>query len=111
MTAHNDHGRLNFFQLPLVGTLLTVLSGLSFLVVCMILPLVGRAGASVSFARQNFFTFLGIVLLSLGLAALAIISKLERRKIDGSPLPYLSIILGAICIVLLVALLTGLLSI
>jgi hypothetical protein len=103
--------QLSFFQRPLVGTLLTILSGLSFLFVSMLLPLVGRAGAATAYAGKNFTAFLGVLLLSLVLAVLAIVSKLERRKLDQSPLPYLSFGLCGICVLLLVALLTGLLSI
>ena len=36
---------LSFFARPVVGSVLTILSGLSFYLVCMILPLVGPAAA------------------------------------------------------------------
>ena len=96
---------------PWVGTVLTVASGLSFLFVCMFLPLVGKAGAAVPYARQNFFAFLAILLISIAFAGLATFSKIARRKIDGSPLPKFSIILLGLGALLLVALLTGLLHI
>ena len=110
----------SFFARPLVGTVFTILSGLSFLALTMILPLVGPAAARGSGSPQayqapwygkNLACFVAVVLLSLALGALAIISKLERRKIDNSPLPYFSIGLCGICVFLLVTLLTGLLAI
>ncbi|MCB1068930.1 MAG: hypothetical protein H7A43_01900 [Verrucomicrobia bacterium] len=93
------------------GSLLTILSGLSFLFMCMTIPLVGKAAVMTSHAAANFYTFLAILLLSLTLAVLATISKLERRKVDGSPLPWFSFILVGVCLLLLVSLLLGLLKI
>ena len=109
-TTDHDQGT-SFFATPWVGTLFTVLSGLSFLLTCMFLPLVGKAGAVVTYARQNFIAFLAVLIVSLILAALATVSKLERRKIDQSPLPLFSFVLVGLCALLLVALLTGLLAI
>lgn len=100
-----------FFAREYVGTALTVASGLAFLFVCMILPIVGKAGSVVSHARENFLAFLTALLVSLALAVLAAVSKLERRKLDGSPMPTFSFLLGGLCALLLVALLTGLLKI
>ncbi len=100
-----------FIATPWAGTLFTVLSGLSFLLVCMVLPLVGKAGMQTTYAAQNQRAFLVIVMLSLILAALATYSKLARRKIDGSPLPLFSMILMALCLILLGALSVGLLHI
>lgn len=111
MSRETHVSSLKLFQQPVVGTALTILSGLSFLFVCMILPLVGRSGSAAPHADKNYRAFLGVLLLSLALGILAAISKIERRKIDGSPLPYLSLGLSGVCLVLLMALLTGLLSI
>lgn len=86
------------------GTLLTVLSGLSFLLVCMLLPLVGQAGAHTSFADQNRTTFTAYLILSILLSSAAIFSKLMRRKLDQSPLPVFSFVLCALGLLLLVAL-------
>ena len=74
----------------------------------MILPLVGPAGAMTPHAKQNSTTFLGALMVALVLSVIAIISKLERRKIDDSPLPHFSILLCGLCILLLFATLTGL---
>ncbi|MBP7829676.1 MAG: hypothetical protein KA248_07135 [Kiritimatiellae bacterium] len=109
-----------FFARPIVGNLLSLAAGLSFLFLCMILPLVGPAamrgsgspGAGpVPHARFNFLTFLGVLLLSLALSVLAYFSKMDRRKKDGSPLPVYTIGLFVVLLFLLVALFMGLLEI
>ena len=51
--------------------LFTVLSGLSFLLICMVLPLVGKAAAQVSHYQQNRQAFLVVLLVSLFTAGLA----------------------------------------
>ena len=104
----------------MVGNLLSIAAGLSFLVLCMILPLVGPAAmrgsgspgaTAVPHARANFLMFLGVLLLSLALSALAIFSKIDRRKKDGSPLPVYTIGLFVLLLFLLIALFMGLLEI
>lgn len=109
-----------FFARPVVGNLLSIAAGLSFLVLCMILPLVGPAAmrgsgspgaTAVPHARFNFMVFLGVLLLSMALSALAFFSKLDRRKKDGSPLPVYTIGLFVMLLFLLVALFMGLLEI
>lgn len=106
-----------FLLRPRVGNLLTIAAGLSFYFLCMILPLVGPAamrgsgspGAGpVPHARANYLTFLGVLLLSMFLAGLALFSKLGRRRLDRSPFPWHTFGLLAIEILILIALLTGL---
>lgn len=96
---------------PEVGTGLTIASGLSFLFLCMILPLVGKAGVQTSHYWKNFLGFLVVLLITGGLAGLAVHSKLKRRDMDGSPLPYFSLIILGLSVMLLLALLLGLLKI
>ncbi len=96
---------------PAVGTTLTVLAGISFQVTCILLPLVGPAGAVTPHARQNFIAFLAVLLVTLLLSVAATFSKLARREVDGSPLPLFSITLSGLSLFLLVALLLGLLKI
>ena len=100
-----------FFARPAVGSTFTILSGVTFLFVCMLLPLVGKAGTVVPNAEKNYKAFLAAVLLSMAMGVLATISKLERRKIDASPLPLFSLLLSGLSTLLLVALLLGLLKI
>lgn len=101
----------SFFAKPAMGSFFTVLSALAFLVLCMVLPLVGQAGVATEYARQNFYTFLAVLTACFVLAVLAVLSKMERRKLDQSPLPYSSIGLCAICIALFIALVTGMLGV
>ena len=110
---------LPFFARPIVGSFFTILSALSFYLLCMILPIVGPAAAhgsgspgatTAAHYHQNFLTFLAVLLISLALAVLALISKLERRKIDLSPFPLYSVGLCVVCVFLVFALFTGMLS-
>lgn len=101
----------SWYAIPAAGTFLTVLSGLSFLVVCVLLPLVGPAGAATPFAAENRRAFALYVVLSLLFSLGAIVSKLTRRRIDRSPLPVSSLALCGLNLFLLVALVSGLLSI
>lgn len=105
------HDWRGWLSLPAVGTSLTVGSGLSFLLVCMLLPMVGPAGSVTPFARANHISFTCYLLLALALSILAIVSKVARRRRDGSPLPLLSMVLCGLCLVLLAALSAGLLRI
>ena len=100
-----------FFARSYVGTTLTTASWVSFLFVCMVLPIVGKAGTATMHAHQNYLAFLAALLVSLALALLATFSKMERRKIDRSPLPYFSLMMCGLCALLLAALFLGLLRI
>ena len=96
---------------PVVGSALTVAAGISFFFNCMLMPLVGRAGASSPNADKNQLGFLAVLGLTFTLAALATWSKMMRRSDDKSPLPYWSLGLCVICTVLFVLLLTGRLAV
>jgi len=100
-----------FFDRPLVGTVFTILSGLAFLFICMILPLVGKAGMTTVHAKLNTIAFAAALVACLVLAALATLSKMQRRRIDNSPPPVFSLVLLGLSGLLLVALVTGLLRI
>ncbi len=100
-----------FFQKSATGSALTVAAGLSFFFTCMLLPLVGRAGVSVPYADQNKLVFLAVLGLTFLLSALATWSKMIRRREDQGPLPYWSLGLCAVCTLLFVLLLAGLLAI
>ncbi len=107
------------FASPIVGQAFTILAGLVFLFLTMILGIVGPAAAQGSgspgayrapWFASNYMGFLGVTVLCLVLSGFAIKSKLERRKADGSPLPYWSIGMAFITAFLLVTFLTGLLA-
>lgn len=92
---------------PLAGTVLAVASGLSFFFLCMILPLMGPAGSKVAHAVQNKMAFLGALLATFLLAAMASYSKLGRRKIEGGSLPWFALGLCVVCVLTLLVLLSG----
>lgn len=96
---------------PAVGTGLTIVGGLCFLLVCMILPLVGKAGVQTPHYFQNYIAFVLVLLLTIGTSGLAVYAKLERRKIDGSPKPLFSMIIAGSASFLFIALILGLLKI
>lgn len=100
-----------FFEKPLTGSVLTVAAGLSFFFTCMLLPLVGRAGSSVPYADQNQRSFLAVLAGTLLLSVLATAAKMIRRAKDQSPPPFWSIGLCAVCVLLFILQLTGLLAI
>jgi len=100
-----------FFKKPITGSVLTVAAGLSFFVTCMLLPLVGRAGSSVPYADKNQRAFLGVLLLTFLLGALATWSKMSRHQEDQSPFPVWSIGLCAVSALLFALQLTGMLAI
>ena len=122
-------GELNFAS-PNVGTALMIAAGLSFQFLCMILPLVGKAGMNPSreyavrnlmniagphgfdsYVTQNRIAFLAVLFITLGLAAAAVLSKKQRGKIDGSPVPKFPFVIGSLCVALLIAHVTGYLQI
>lgn len=102
------------------GQWLSIVFGLFFLFLCMILPLVGKAAmggsgspgagpAATVWKNQLFFTV--TLLLTLTVGAAAFYSKWLRRKADGSPFPHFTAGLLGVVLALLLALVTGLLKI
>ena len=92
---------------PLTGSVLAVLSGLSLLLLGMLLPLVGKAGAATEHADANAATFGAALGAALLLSLSAAGSKLARRARDGSPLPRWSLGMAGFCLVLTLAFLAG----
>jgi len=96
---------------PETANILAILSGLSFLLLGMLLPLVGKAGAQTEHYTKNYITFLFILILAATFSGLNLKSRIERRKLDGSPFPRLSLGLCILCGVLFISLFAGLLKI
>lgn len=105
---------------PMTGSILVILSAISFLFLCMVLPLVGPAAVHGSGSpgagpaphlEKNITAFLSVLLLSLALAGAAFYSKIQRRKIDNSPYPVFSLGLILILLAVFFAHLAGLLAI
>jgi len=100
-----DNKHTPFMFRPATGSALAFSSGIFFYLVCMVMPLVGPAGSRVEHAGQNKATFLALLVLTLLLAAASIYSRQGRRKMEGGALPWFSIGLSAVCLVMLIAVL------
>lgn len=104
---------MSFKQLlskSVTGSVLIVAAGLSFFVTCMLLPLVARAGSSVSYAAKNQLTFLSVLTFTFVLAGLAFWSKMLRRAEDDSPFPFWSAGLCVVSVLLFVLQVSGFLA-
>lgn len=90
---------------PASGSALAFSAGLSFYLLCMVMPLVGPAGSRVEHHGRNLSAFLFVLFLTFTLSAAASWSKLECRKIHGGALPWFSLGLCALCLLTLAILL------
>ena len=72
---------------PVLGNVLTLAAGLGFFVLGISLPLVGPAAALTTHYERNRTTFHAVAFVALALSVLALVTKLKRRKQDGSPFP------------------------
>lgn len=104
---------------PMIGNALTALTGIVCLFLCMIFPLVGPAAVHGSGSpgagpaphlAKNRAAFSAVLILALILAIGAIVSKLERRRVDASPLPFYSIAMLVFLVAVCAAFAMGLLS-
>jgi hypothetical protein len=106
IAMEQDNSKQLFFR-PVTGSVLAVVAGLSFFVLCMILPLVGPAGSRVEHAGQNRAAFTAVLLVTLALAAASTWSKLGCRKQFGGTLPWFSLGLVAVCVLTFFVLVAG----
>jgi cytochrome b561 len=90
---------------PATGSALAFSAGLSFYLLCMIMPLVGPSGSRVEHHGKNLSAFLFVLLLTFALSAAASWSKLQCRRTQGGSLPWFSLGLCALCLLTLVILL------
>ncbi len=79
---------------PLTGLVLTVLSSLSFFIMCMILPLVGPAGSSVEHSYENKKIFFTILIINIILSFSSYMIKMMQSKRFGFPKPVFSLFLS-----------------
>ena len=86
---------------PIFGNVLTLAAGLGFFVLGILLPLVGPAAAMTDHYERNRNSFHTVAFLALILAVLALVTKLRRRKIDGSPFPKMSAGLVALYVLII----------
>ena len=90
---------------PATGSVLAFSAGLSFYLLCMIMPLVGPSGSRVEHHVKNLSAFLFVLFLTFALSAAASWSKLQYRKVHGGTFPWFSLGLCALCLLTLIILL------
>jgi magnesium-transporting ATPase (P-type) len=97
---------------PLVGKIFSILSGLGFFVVVMLLPLVGQAGSKTEHALLNANTFMTALLLTI-VFSMACIRVTVRVREEGTPAktPWITWSISVMCTLLLLAKITGMLKI
>ncbi len=100
-----DNNRTSILFRPATGSALAFSAGISFYLLCMVMPLVGPAGSRVEHHDRNLAAFLFVLFLTLALAGVASWSKLVCRKERGGPLPWVSLGLCALCLLTLIILL------
>jgi len=91
---------------PQFANALAIAAWIFFYFLCMLLPLVGPAGSRVEYASKNRLAFLTVLLLTMALAASASFLKMKRRPKDGA-LPYWSLGLCGICVMVFIILISG----
>ena len=89
------------------GTAFSILAGLAFFLLCMLLPLVGPAGSQVEHASKNETIFLSWLSVTLGLSIASVLSKWERVRQENTPRPMYSLLLCITCIITLIIQLVG----
>lgn len=73
-----------------MGNALAMGGGVSFLFLCMILPLVGPSGVATAHAEKNALAFGGVLAAATVLSALALGVKLRERRSAGGRFPWYS---------------------
>ncbi len=94
-----------------VETALSIAAGLSFYILCMILPLVGPAGSRVAHAAKNRATFLAVLAVTLILSVSTVYVRLQRRRTAGGSLPVFGMVLSGLSLLLLLGVLSNMLAI
>ena len=96
-----------WFYRRAVGDALSILAGLAFFLLCMLLPLVGPAGSQVEHASKNKTIFLSWLVVTLLLSIGSVLSKWERVRGENAPRPIYSLLLFITCIITLIIQLVG----
>ena len=97
----------SWFYRRAVGTALSILAGLAFFLLCMLLPLVGPAGSQVEHASKNETIFLSWLSVTLGLSIASVLSRWKRVREENAPRPMYSLLLCITCIITLIIQLVG----
>ena len=92
----------SWFYRRAVATAFSILAGLAFFLLCMLLPLVGPAGSQVEHASKNETIFLSWLSVTLVLSLASVLSRWERVRGENAPRPIYSLLLFITCIVILI---------
>jgi len=90
-----------------LGNMFTTIGAVGFFFLCMLLPIVGRSAVSTPYYKQNYLSYLLVLLVTLLCSALGWVLKKKRSAADGSPYPKVSLVLTCLYSVMLIILLTG----
>jgi hypothetical protein len=96
---------------PVLGNYLTIAAAVCLQFTIILLPLVGPAGSVAPHAWKNLIAWRAMVFLTMAMSGMALYSKLQRRRQDGSRLPLISIALLGVSVFLFFAQMAGLLAI
>ena len=84
----------------IVYNLITIMSGLAFFLLCMLLPLVGPAGSKVEHADYNNAIFTGWLIFTLILSSTSYYLRYQRYRFKNDIYPKYSLILTILCIII-----------
>ena len=98
-----------WFMHRVVGNCLAIAAGVVMQFVIILLPLVGPAGSQTVHARANALSWLAVLALAAGLSGLAWWSKMQRRRVELGPFPWLSTGLLSLSGLFFLAFMTGIL--
>jgi len=98
----------DFLSIPWLGETFSWLGILAFFFLCMLLPLVGKAGSRTDhYWPQNYLTFLGVLLAAIACSALGHLSKTRRRADGDAAYPWRSAAITLFYVLWLVVFLAG----
>ena len=84
----------------IVYNLITIMAGLAFFLLCMLLPLVGPAGSKVEHADYNNAIFTGWLIFTLILSSISYYLRYQKYRFKNAIYPKYSLILTILCIII-----------
>ena len=90
----------NLSDNSIVYNLITIMAGLAFFLLCMLLPLVGPAGSKVEHADYNNTIFTGWLIFTLILSSTSYYLRYKRYRFKNDIYPKYSLILTILCIII-----------
>tara|TARA_B100001559_G_scaffold83854_1_gene69698 strand:+ start:88 stop:411 length:324 start_codon:yes stop_codon:yes gene_type:complete len=90
----------NLSNNPIILNFITIMAGLAFFLLCMLLPLVGPAGSKVEHADYNNAIFTGWLIFTLILSSTSYYFRYHIYRIKNDIFPKYSLILTILCIII-----------